>query len=96
MPVDTIPGFVVENRAAAERGRDRVFMRNDCLKVGYWFSGVFNRPNKALEALKAVKLFPIAYFGLIDRGAENAFVDRSWLRDRNQRMSLERDDLIPR
>ena len=62
--------FIVENRTAIERGRDRLFVSYDRIEFGLGFKLGLDRANEAFQPTKAVELVSAAEFCLIERCPE--------------------------
>ena len=58
-------GRVVEDRTAVQRARDRVFVGNDRIEVGFGFDLGFDCVNEAVEAAEAVEFVLVAELGFI-------------------------------
>jgi hypothetical protein len=79
-------GRVVEDRRAVQRARDRVFVGNDRIEVGFGFEPGFDHSNEAFEAAEAVEFVRVTKPCCIERGSEQVerFVirlqrDRKWM-----------------
>ena len=65
-----LPGLVVEDGAPAKRWRDRLFVGDDGVEVGFGVKLGFGRADEAFKTAEAVEFVPVADLCGVERSPE--------------------------